>query len=558
MKISNKTELRLKGRNPDVLNSIANLSNDEVFTPPEFANQMLNQLEIAWERANGSSIWESPSTKFLDPFTKSGVFLREVVKRLLVGLEQQFPDLQNRIDHILTKQVFGIATTTLTALLARRSVYCSKDATGKHSITTQFTNPEGNVAFEPGQHHWGKGTVAVRSLDPSGQEVISYPDARCTYCGVTKREFDREEGLELHAYGFIHNTDINKWVKETFGEDMQFDVIIGNPPYQLDDGGYGTSAGPIYDQFVSQAKKLNPRYLSMVIPARWFSGGKGLDGFRDAMLSDSQLRVLHDFPDSSEVFPGVQIKGGVCFFLWEKGNTGPVAVTTHDKGQVISTATRPLIEAGADVFIRYNEAVAILKKVFAVEKDSSSDSVDLAFNSSQGFKALVSSSKPFGFRTFFQGETTSSPGSVKVFQNGGIGFTSRMSVSKNEELIDVWKVFIPRAGSGSDAFPHMILGKPFVGQPGEISTETYNCIGPFPDGEQAENARRYIQTKFFRFLVLMHKPSQDASQSVYTFVPRQDFSQMWDDARLFKKYGISPDEVDFINSLIREMELGDE
>jgi site-specific DNA-methyltransferase (adenine-specific) len=375
---------------------------------------------------------------------------------------------------------------------------------------------------------------------------------------VTRREFDREEGLELHAYGFIHNTDINKWVEETFGEKMQFDVIIGNPPYQLDDGGYGTSAGPIYDQFVTQAKKLNPRYLSMVIPARWFSGGKGLDGFRDSMLSDSQLRVIHDFPDSSEVFPGVQIKGGVCFFLWEKGNPGSVEVTTHDKGQAISTATRPLIESGADVFIRYNEAVAILKKVFAVEKSVSPDSVDLAFDESRSFKALVSSSKPFGFRTFFQGEKSASPGAVRVFQNGGVGFTPRVNVSKNSALIDVWKVFIPRAGSGSDAFPHMILGKPFVGQPGDVSTETYNCIGPFPDSEQAENVRRYIQTKFFRFLVLMHKPSQDASQSVYTFVPRQDFSQKWDDSRLYKKYGISEAEVDFIDSLIRVMELGDD
>lgn len=556
--MSSKTEFRLKGRNPDVLNSIANLSSDEVFTPPEFANQMLNQLETAWEAANGSSIWASPSTKFLDPFTKSGVFLREIVKRLLIGLEPQFPDLQSRIDHILTKQVFGIATTTLTSLLARRSLYCSKDAKGKHSITNKFKNSAGNVAFEPGQHIWGKGTVPIRSLDPLGNEVVYYPDSKCTFCGVTRREFDREEGLELHAYGFIHNTDINKWVEETFGEKMQFDVIIGNPPYQLDDGGYGTSAGPIYDQFVSQAKKLNPRYLSMVIPARWFSGGKGLDGFRDSMLSDSQLRVIHDFPDSSEVFPGVQIKGGVCFFLWEKGNLGPVEVTTHDKGQVVSTATRPLIESGADVFIRYNEAVAILKKVFAVEKAVSTHSVDLALDESLSFKTLVSSSKPFGFRTFFKGRTTKQAGDVRVFQNGGVGYTPKGDVSKNEALIDAWKVFVPRAGSGSDAFPHMILGKPFVGQPGDISTETYNCVGPFKNELEAKNALTYMSTRLFRFLVLMHKPTQDASQNVYTFVPRQDFTHSWDDGTLYKKYGITADEVLFIESLIRVMELGDE
>ena len=554
-----KNTFRLQGRNPDVLNSIANLSSDEVFTPPAFANQMLNEIEVAWAIENGGeSIWENPKVRFLDPFTKSGVFLREIVKRLNEGLQSQIPDNQQRVDHILTRQVFGVATTTLTALLARRTLYCSTDATGKYSISSQFTQPSGNVYFEAGVHHWAPGSIRQITADENGTEKEIFSDSRCKFCGASRKDFERASGLELHAYSLIHNKDVQNWVKEVTGEDMQFDVIVGNPPYQLDDGGYGTSAGPIYDLFVGQAKKLSPRYLSMVIPARWFSGGKGLDKFREEMIHDARIRVIEDFPDSSEVFPGVQIKGGVCFFLWERDNPGLTRVSTHDKGVVISTATRPLIEKGADVFIRYNEGLEILRKVMTVENSSDFESVAFSLAPQRSFKTLVSTSKPFGYRTFFKGDRKPGPGHIPIHQNGGLGYVPRQSVTKNTELIDSWKVFIPRAGSGSDAFPHMILGKPFLGRPGEISTETYNCIGPFKSEDEAKNAIGYITTKFFRFLVLLHKPSQDASQSVYEFVPKQDLSKVWDDQNLVQKYHLSEEDFNFIDSMIRPMELDNE
>lgn len=302
--------LSFHGRNPDVLNSIANLSNDEVFTPPEFANKMLDTLEKAWaESNNGENIWSNPDLKFLDPFTKSGVFLREIASRLIKGLESEIPDLQDRVDHILTKQVFGIATTHLTSLMARRSLYCSKKANGKHSVTKKFKDESGNIWYKPLPHTWGKGTVRELTMDESGNEVERFVDGKCKYCGASKRDFDREEGLELHAYGLIHTDDPKKWIGEIFGADMQFDVIIGNPPYQLDDGGYGSSAAPIYQHFVEQALQLKPRYLSMVIPSRWFAGGKGLSSFRKKMLSDKRISNLVDFLDSSEVFPGVTVRG---------------------------------------------------------------------------------------------------------------------------------------------------------------------------------------------------------------------------------------------------------
>src|ERR1700683_5511285 len=274
--MNDQASFMLRGRNPDVLTCIANLSNDEVFTPPEFANRMLDTLSDAWKADhNGANLWADKTVKFLDPCTTSGVFLREITSRLNKGLADEIPNLEKRVDHILTKQVFGIGITYLTSLLARRSVYCSKDANGEHSIAQGFTNADGKIWFKRTEHAWA--------------------DGKCTYCGASQKTFEHREELETHAYAFIHTDNIKTRVAELFGGNMQFDVIIGNPPYQLDDGGYGTSAAPIYHLFVEQAKKLEPRYLSLVIPARWFAGGKGLDEFRESMLADSRTRVIHDY-----------------------------------------------------------------------------------------------------------------------------------------------------------------------------------------------------------------------------------------------------------------------
>ena len=223
--MNGQASFSLRGRNPDVLTCIANLSNDEVFTPPEFANWMLDTLTQAWAANNGGSdLWTDSSMKFLDPCTKSGVFLREITRRLTQGLAAEIPDLQKRVDHILTEQVFGIGTTNLTSLLARRSVYCSKHATGEHSIANGFASDSGNIWFERTEHKWVEG--------------------RCKFCGASQKALDRGEGLETHAYAFIHTDDIKARVADFYGGDMQFDVIIGNPPYQLSDDGFGTRECP--------------------------------------------------------------------------------------------------------------------------------------------------------------------------------------------------------------------------------------------------------------------------------------------------------------------------
>ena len=323
---------------------------------------------------------------------------------------------------------------------------------------------------------------------------------------------------------------------------MKFDVIIGNPPYQLSDGGgSGTSAMPIYHKFVQQAKKINPRFVSMITPSRWFSGGKGLDEFRDEMLHDNRIRQIHDFIEAADCFPGVQIKGGVSFFLWERDNRGDCLVITHHGDKMGRGIERPLLENGNDVFIRYNEAIEIYRKV-------------AAFNESS-MEALVSTRRPFGFSSDFRGNTNADVGDVRLYQNGGIAFVAMQAITTNLNLIDKWKVFIPFLGSGSDAFPHMILGKPFIGEPGTVCTETYLTVGPFGTHTQCENVLTYITTRFFRFLVLLKKPSQNATRKVYSFVPIQDFSKPWTDPELYAKYGLTDEEIAFIESMIKPMDL---
>ena len=362
--MNTKASFTLHGRNPDVLTCIANLSNDEVFTPPEFANRILDTLTDAWAADHaGANLWADKHVRFLDPFTKSGVFLREITKRLTEGLKDEIPDLQARVDHILTRQVFGIAITHLTSLLARRSLYCSKFATGTHSVAKGFAKDAGNIWFERMEHTW--------------------KDGRCVYCGASQKSLARGEGFETYAYAFIHTDNIKARMAELFGGAMQFDVIIGNPPYQLGDGGFGASAIPIYNKFVDQAKALEPRFLTMVIPSRWFGGGKGLGEFRATMLGDGRIRKLVDYENAKDAFPGVDLAGGVCYFLWDRDHQGLCEVTNIVGDVENSVATRHLDEF--PTFVRHSGAVPIIRKVLGKDESRMSQQ--------------VSARKPFGIPT---------------------------------------------------------------------------------------------------------------------------------------------------------------
>ena len=509
------------GYNPDVLSCIANLSNDEVFTPPSVANAMLDMLP--------QELFRDPNTTFLDPACKSGVFLREIAKRLLKGLEPVYPDLQKRIDHIFKQQLFGIAITELTAHLSRRSLYCSKTADSNYSVA-HFDTPAGNIRFQNIRHKW--------------------KDGKCVFCGASQELFDRGGALETHAYEFIHTLT----PKDLFH--MKFDVIIGNPPYQLQTGGsVKMQATPIYNLFIEQAMKLNPRYLSMITPARWLNGGFGLDKFRDSMLHDNRLKIIHDYLDSEECFPGVDISGGVCYFLWDRMYHGDCTIHAHRNGKE-TVATRPLLENGVDTFIRQNEAISILKKVHSKREKSFAD--------------LVSPRDPFGLNYFENGaekmfklmEAKPFKNSVGIYYYGwlrdGIKYTDRKHITTLNSAVDKYKVMISKAYGERGDYPYFIIGKPFIAPPKTICNMTYLVIGEYDDEKTAQNVASYMRTKFFRYLVSFLKNTQNAYKKVYTHVPVQDFSKTWTDEELYAKYDISEEEIAYIDSMIKPMDGGDD
>ena len=495
--------------NPDVLLCLANLSSDEVFTPPQLANQMLDLLP--------QELWSNPQARFLDPACKTGVFLREIARRLDQGLEAHIPDRQERINHIMKNQLFGIAITELTGLISRRSLYCSKIANGKYSVCTAFDNPQGNIRFKRIEHTW--------------------EDGRCVFCGANQENYERGEELETHAYEFIHVENPEEIFK------MKFDVIIGNPPYQLDDGGFGRSATPIYHKFVQQAKKLNPRFLVMIIPSRWFAGGKGLDKFRAEMLDDDRIRKLVDFEDASEVFPGVDIAGGVCYFLWERDSRGPCEVTNVHQGEK-TVSFRALNEF--PTLIRHGQAVSIIRKVLAKQEKRMSEQ--------------VSSSKPFGLRTFARPQKS---GDITLRWQNGEGPYKRKDVTVGLEMIDKWKVITSYVGYDHAGNPgkdgrRRVFAKIDILPPQTICTETYLVIGAYEKQEQAQNLVRYMKTRFFRFLVAQFMYSHHITREAYSFVPILDMDTEWTDEKLYKRYGLTQAEINFIESKIRPMDADTE
>ncbi|MDO4665463.1 MAG: Eco57I restriction-modification methylase domain-containing protein [Actinomycetaceae bacterium] len=547
MSLSN---LLLGKHNPDVLTCIANLSNDEIFTPPEMAGAMLDLAAETWAQDHdGENLWSNPTARVLDPFVKTGVFLREATRRFNEGLAAVIPDPQERVNHILTQQIYGIAITELTALMARRSIYCSKYANSEHSICTAFDTPEGNIWFERTEHTWDDKTgIRESRVDPlSGEEIFVHTGRRCSYCGAGEDDYDRGDEKETHAYAFIHTSDIKQRINEIFGASMHFDLIVGNPPYQLSDGagGGGTSATPIYQNFVEQAKALDPRYLTMIIPSRWFTGGKGLDEFRSSMLHDKRLRVITDYVNASDVFAGIGLKGGVCYFLWNRDDEGDCAVTTHFKDQEPSRSIRPLLEDGLDIFIRFNQGIGVLDKV---RNQSTGNS----------FADLVSARKPFGLDSTYRAPfTTPRDGCVKIYQRGGHGYAPLEHIRAGNELVDAWKLFVGFAAPGTgnrDTYPHKVISTPFLGRPGSIFSETYLCIGPFDSENASLSALSYLKCRFTRFLIQLHKASQNTTRKVYTFVPQQTWDREWTDEELYAKYGLTDEEIAFIESIVRPIE----
>lgn len=496
--------------NPDVLSCLANLSNDEVFTPPEVVNQMLDMLP--------QELFCNPDTTFLDPATKSGVFLREIAKRLMVGLENQIPDLQERVDHIFKKQLFGIAITEITSLLARRSLYCSKYPNSNFSVS-KFKSADGNICFKKMNHSWA--------------------DGKCSFCGASQSEYNRDDELETHAYEFIHNNDPARiW-------NMKFDVVISNPPYQMNDGGNGVSATPIFQHFVSAAKKLNPRYLSMIIPARWYAGGKGLDKFREEMLSDHHLSKLIDYESSKDCFEGVNIAGGICYFLWENNYNGACEVTNYNADATEQeTVARKLDEF--PILIRSNLAISIVHKVLAKNQDV--------------WSQHAYPRNPFGFATNFRGRKTKEPLDIEILTSQGFQYIRRNEVMKNSNIIDSYKVLIGRlvpSNGELDVDPkdgYKVITDTRIIGPGQINTETYLDIGVFDTRKEAENFEAFLHSKLPRFLLRQAISSLNVTRECFRFVPCEDFTQRWTDKELYEKYSLTEREISVVENTIRAMD----
>lgn len=496
--------------NPDILTCLANLSNDEVFTSPKVANNILENLPL--------EIWSNPEAKFLDPACKSGVFLREITKRLINGLEKKIPNMEERVNHILKKQIFGLPITKLTSYISKRTLYLSKHANGKFSIA-EFEDEDGNLKYIEKEHTWEAWASGTK----------------CKYCGVKRDVYFRDKQLESYAYSFIHNDS----PEDLFN--MKFDVIIGNPPYQMSTGGSGAQAIPIYDKFVETAIKLKPRFISMIIPSRWFSGGMGLSDFRKKMLNDKRIRIMVDYQNSKECFPDNSISGGVNYFLWDRDNEGECTFTSN-YGNKTHVRKRSLSEF--NFLIRDNIGLEIIRKIKSKDKES--------------LEKEVTSINPFDIKTSFRGNKDSFQNSVKVFHSKGYGYMRNDFLKNNLNLVNKYKVMLSQttsehAGEPSKEGNFKLFAKLQVLNPGEVSTHSYLIIGNYEEKMYADNLSKYLKTKFARFLVLQTISSIHITKSNFMFLPKQDFSLQFDDHFLYEKYNLSLSEIDHIETLIKPM-----
>jgi hypothetical protein len=343
---------------------------------------------------------------------------------------------------------------------------------------------------------------------------------------------------------------------------MKFNVIVGNPPYQQKDGGANKNfASPIYNEFVDIAKKLKPNYISMLMPTRWYAGGSDLGEFRDQMLNDIHISELHDFLKPDLIFQSINLRGGICYFLWNKAYDNSKSLTkvfTYNDDLTPKIHTRSLKTDDSDILIRHNIAVEILKKI-----KSHSD-----FNS---FEVHVSALRPFGFRGYFTKDKkfrSSNKGlkdPVICYGKGKkIGFLNREEITKNTEWIDKYKVFTPRANNIGTELNDDNLNS-FIGPPKTICTESYIAVGVDLKLNQlsAKNLCKYFTTKFARFQHSVGKASQDATSKTYKFIPLQNFTSKSDidwrksieeiDKQLYKKYRLTKEEISFIEIMIKPM-----
>ena len=520
----------------DILETITNVGNDEVFTPRKTCEMILDSLP--------EEVWHNPNYRWLNPATKNGIFEREIAIRLDAGLKDIIPDEEARRKHILQDMIYAIGQTKFTSYVARRTLYYCSDANREcdgikapdgHYVNgyaigngTWFDDEEGNIKTPRADHVFDK-------------------NGRCIYCRLPKTsKYVDSLQREQYAYEFIHHKpeELLGYLQDLFfkgDRTMTFDIIIGNPPYQLADGGSKASARPIYQLFVQNSIALAPKFLSMIIPARWYAGGKGLNEFRKEMLGCGNIKLLADFPNAKNCFPNCSISGGVCYFLWEKNYHGDCNFISYTNSGNPKKTLKKL--DSFPILIRYPEAEGIVRKI--VERD--------LFKS---FSELVSTRNPFGFPSSERGVKTPFEHSVRLFSSAGISYVPRADVSDGLNYLDQYKILqstltAEHANEADSTGKFRVLSTLEELSPGDCCTDSYLVIGPFNSPNQSHNCMSYLKTKIVRFLLLLSVSSIHVTRDTYLFVPRVNFEESWTDAKLYKKFGLDKSEIDFIEETIR-------
>lgn len=557
----------------DILETITNVGNDEVFTPRKTCDMMLDSLP--------EEVWHNPLYRWLNPATKNGIFEREIALRLDKGLENVIPNKEERRKHILQNMIFSIGQTKFTSNVARRTLYYCSQANRKcdglkapdgHYVNgysigngAWFDDEEGNIKTPCTDHEYIDANGKKMPSTCNGDDRKKY---KCKYCGIAgDSKYNDANQREKYAYELVHinHLVLPRYMQDKFfGGDrkMKFDIIIGNPPYQLslgNSGGNSSKSKAIYHLFISQAIALSPKYLCMIVPSRWMTKTtEGIpDEWVDGILKDKRFVLLHDYVDEHECFPNNNIEGGVCYFLWDRDSKEyNCKYVIHNQDKTTQVRTGKLDNLNCGIVIRDTECQKIIKKVQDVDGQYYLDEKN-------NFSSMVSPKDFFtnketltsswtGYKTEQKGEYN-----IKYYLNKNIhkipfGFVKLDDVSKNHASIPLYKVYIPAALGDN----YQVLGRPFVGESNSVCSQTYLVIGYDPEKhnftkEQCKNICSYITTKFFRYLVAIKKKTQNGPRGVYQFVPLQDFNESWSDEKLYKKYNLTSDEIALIEKTIK-------